>query len=178
MKKIYLGIGILVIVLMVFFMFKSGDMGTIGNVIAQPIDEGSVIKIPISQISRNAQWFDYNNDGRLDLIAGGENEEGERKIYIYENDEPQVAVKPDPPTNLKAVFVTNNEVVFSWEEGRDVDYEDTRVLTYILRVGQTPGGNDIYSGAIPVGSGNVGNKLSFKLNIQFKLNIHFKSIFF
>ena len=61
-KKIYIGIGILVLVGIIFFMFGPGNTGSItGNVIAEPIDEEDAIKIPISQISKNAQWFSYNN---------------------------------------------------------------------------------------------------------------------
>ncbi len=61
-KKIYIGIGVIILVGIIFFMFRSGNTGSItGNVIAEPIDEGDVIKIPISQISKNAQWFEYNN---------------------------------------------------------------------------------------------------------------------
>ncbi len=122
------------------------------------------------------KWFDYNDDGKLDLIAGGEDEYGNRKTIIYQNDETKVASKPFPPNELKPVFVTNNDVTFSWGEGDDVDYTDSRILTYNLRVGQTPGGNDIYSSEIPVGNGNVGNKLSFKLNIPLSRTTYYWSV--
>ena len=122
------------------------------------------------------KWFDYNDDGKLDLIAGGEDEYGNRKTIIYENDETKVASKPSPPNELKPVFVTNNDVTFSWGEGDDVDYTDSRILTYNLRVGQTPGGSDIYSSEIPVGNGNVGNKLSFKLNIPLTRTTYYWSV--
>jgi uncharacterized membrane protein len=42
-------------------MFRSGNVGTTGNVIVEPIDSGDSIKIPLSMISKDAQWFDYNN---------------------------------------------------------------------------------------------------------------------
>ena len=62
------------------------------------------------------------------------------------------------------MFVTNNDATFSWDVGSDLDYTNNTVLTYNLRVGQTSGGNDIFSGAIPVGNGNIGSRLSFTLN--------------
>jgi uncharacterized membrane protein len=57
-KKTYIGIGILILVVIAFFMLRNGATG---SVIAEPIDSGDSIKIPLSNIGRQAQWFDYNN---------------------------------------------------------------------------------------------------------------------
>jgi uncharacterized membrane protein len=56
-KKIYIGVAVVVLVGIIFFMFRGG--GVTGDVIAEPIDEGDVIKIPVSQVSKNAQWFEH-----------------------------------------------------------------------------------------------------------------------
>jgi uncharacterized membrane protein len=58
-KKIWVGIAVIVLAAIIFFMFRSN--GITGNVVAETIEEADVIKIPISQISKDAQWFDYNN---------------------------------------------------------------------------------------------------------------------
>ncbi|MCK4965421.1 VCBS repeat-containing protein, partial [bacterium] len=68
------------------------------------------------------RWFDYNGDGDLDLIAVGEDAAGNRESVIYDNDESAVATKPQAPASLKSVFVTNNDAIFSWEVGSDLDY--------------------------------------------------------
>ena len=60
-KKIITGAGIILIALMGFMFFNKGSIT--GNVIAEPIDEGNSIKIPLSSISKNAHWFDYNSEG-------------------------------------------------------------------------------------------------------------------
>lgn len=122
------------------------------------------------------RWFDYNGDGDLDLIALGEDEAGSRKTIIFDNEESSVSSNPQPPSSLKSVFVTNNDATFSWEAGSDADYTDNTVLSYNLRVGQTPGGNDIYSGAIPVGNGNAGTRLSFTLNKSLSRTTYYWSV--
>lgn len=54
-KIIYFSIGILILI-GVFFLFNNG---IVGNVVGNS-DE---IKIPISEISGNAKWYEYNSDG-------------------------------------------------------------------------------------------------------------------
>ena len=122
------------------------------------------------------KWFDYNNDGKLDLLACGEDENGDRQTLIYDNDESTTAAKPSPPASLKEVFITNDDITFSWEEGSDMESPDSRILNYILRVGQTSGGNDIYSGAVPTGKNNVGNKLSYTINKSLSRTTYYWSV--
>lgn len=59
-KKIYVGIGVAILAGIIIFIF-AGNGGITGNVIAEPINEENLIKIPISQVSKNAQWFEYDN---------------------------------------------------------------------------------------------------------------------
>jgi len=58
-KYLWIGIGILVLVAIGFFMFG----GSTGNVVANTgkfLDESDVIKIPLSEISREAAFYDYD----------------------------------------------------------------------------------------------------------------------
>ena len=55
-KNVWIGIGILAVVV-VGFMFFSGSTGNV--VRAEMIDDGTVIKIPLSGISSNAEFYDY-----------------------------------------------------------------------------------------------------------------------
>ena len=59
-KKIWIGVGALILIGILFFAFRGN--GT-GNVVAQPIDEGDSIKIPLSSVSGDAQWLEYNSNG-------------------------------------------------------------------------------------------------------------------
>lgn len=58
-KKIYIGMAVIILLVAIFFMFRSGN--TTGNVIAEPIDSGNSIKILLSNIGGQAQWFNYDN---------------------------------------------------------------------------------------------------------------------
>ena len=56
-KKIIIGIGIVVLVGIIFFGFKGGITG---NVVAgELIDDGDVVKVPKASITKNADWYDY-----------------------------------------------------------------------------------------------------------------------
>jgi uncharacterized membrane protein len=56
-KKIIIGIGILIIIGVIFFLFRGGS--TAGNVIAGSDEE--VVKIPLSEVSEKAIWYEYGN---------------------------------------------------------------------------------------------------------------------
>jgi uncharacterized membrane protein len=59
-KKIIIGIGILILVGVIFMLFRGGS--TTGNAVSSAgsfIDEGDAIKIPLSSISKKAVWHDY-----------------------------------------------------------------------------------------------------------------------
>lgn len=58
-KKIIIGIVILIISGVIFIIVNKG---TTRSVVASPIDEGNLIKIPLSSLSKKAQWFDYNSN--------------------------------------------------------------------------------------------------------------------
>ncbi len=55
-----IGIGIVIMAGIVFFLFSGG--GSTGNIVAGSafIDDGDTIKIPLSEISKKAEFYDYD----------------------------------------------------------------------------------------------------------------------
>jgi len=84
---------------------------------------------------------DYNNDLKTDLFIGGFRKEGNLRGLIYRNMFPFPNTSPDPPSVLSAQ-VYEDSVKISWSSGRD---NESQHLCYNLRIGTTPGGNDVLS---------------------------------
>jgi len=104
----------------------------------------------------SVDWVDYDSDGRADLLLSGSDASGQRHTLLYNNQ--GIATlngAPSAPQILNQPTVTSSRVLFSWSAGSDAEGDQ---LTYNLRVGSEPGGNDIFSGAAPNGPGNVGFK--------------------
>jgi len=60
-KKIYIGIGVLILAIALFFVFSRGSStGSITKEPSETIQEVDAIKIPVSEISNKAQFYDYN----------------------------------------------------------------------------------------------------------------------
>lgn len=103
--------------------------------------------LSLPQIGARAagQWIDYDNDGDLDLFLAGNSAPWpgvtRTTVLLRNNSIPRNSV-PTPPQNLTAV-VHSNTVTFSWSEGSDEN--QGAGLTYNLRVGTTPGGNELVS---------------------------------
>ncbi|MFH1358330.1 MAG: DUF2318 domain-containing protein [archaeon] len=64
-KKVMIGVAVIVVVLIVVvIMSREGLTGnTVASVDAQVIDTGDSFKIPLNDIGKDAQWFDYNSNG-------------------------------------------------------------------------------------------------------------------
>jgi hypothetical protein len=100
-------------------------------------------------------WGDYDNDGRLDILLSGVQDEllintpnlGKTTLpsnylaQIWRNNSPQTNTVPTAPSGLRAVVAGAN-VAFSWNAASDAQ-TPAAGLTYNLRVGTTPGGGDI-----------------------------------
>ena len=104
---------------------------------------------------------DVDNDGDLDVVSGSSTTL-QNALYISNYAETAANTGPTQPTGLEAVR-DGESITFSWEAGSDAE-TPTALLTYNLRVGTIEGGNDIFSGVIPAGPGNVGHTLSWKLS--------------
>ncbi|GAG06470.1 unnamed protein product, partial [marine sediment metagenome] len=68
---------------------------------------------------------------------------------------------PSPPSSINAV-PSGSTVTLSWDGGSD-DITPQDMLTYNIRVGTTPGSNNIASGIIPAGPGNAGHHTEYTL---------------
>ena len=85
-------------------------------------------------------WFDYDNDGRLDVIMEG-NEVGTDILRIGHNTTAATNTPPSPPSNLVVQF-TGANVDLSWNAATDAQTVSSG-LSYNLRVGTTTGGSQI-----------------------------------
>ncbi|MCD6399822.1 VCBS repeat-containing protein, partial [candidate division WOR-3 bacterium] len=114
-------------------------------------------------------WVDIDNDGDLDLIDGNEIDSGiggRSKIYkSLEADFGNINSQPLKPTGLWAEYQVDEGAL---DFGCDLSIYDVETffcgLYYNIRIGTTPGGNEIASGVY--GSPLLGN-LSFRLDDEF-----------
>jgi photosystem II stability/assembly factor-like uncharacterized protein len=85
---------------------------------------------------------DFNGDGYPDLAFAGI-KGGNSNIVIYKNNNEQSPLSAGPPRNL-SVLTYGDSVLLTWDypEGLEPPEE---VLTFNLRVGTSPGANDILS---------------------------------
>lgn len=86
-----------------------------------------------------AGWADFDNDGRLDFLVAGNTHRGVSS-RLYKNNHALTNRRPDPPSNLSAMSVSNG-VLLAWNDA--VDWEaNVPHLTY--NVGITPLGGGRY----------------------------------
>ncbi|MDA0708673.1 MAG: VCBS repeat-containing protein, partial [bacterium] len=110
-------------------------------------------------------WVDADSDGDLDLLIAGENTAGRRKMAYYSSAGVAIPnIAPQPPTRLGAPFVTSAGVTLNWNDGLDAQ-SNSLALGYILRIGTSPGASNVFSGALPTGQSNVGNRKTVQLSI-------------
>ena len=82
-------------------------------------------------------WGDYDNDGDLDLLLTGSNE-NMSVSKIYKNNTAVVNTAPTAPTNL-SVSINENSVTFSWDKSTDTQTSQNG-LTYNLQIGTSSRG--------------------------------------
>ena len=97
---------------------------------------------------------DVDSDGDLDAISG-------KSLFLNSTADTKANTAPIQPTGLQAVR-NGTAITFSWAAGTDSE-TPTKLLAYNMKIGTTAGGNDIFSGTMPTGSGNVGYSLTWTI---------------
>ncbi len=112
----------------------------------------------------SSAFVDIDNDKDLDFVMMGRDKTSlQPKTRFFDNisgvNLPNEA--PLPPTVINSA-VNGNMATLTWNRGSDPDQYGTSAysLTYVLRVGTTPEGNDIYSGVTQGGFGREGMALT------------------
>ena len=121
-------------------------------------------------------WADVDADGHLDLVIAGEVDGEGRETTVYRSQGGSVTNSvPQPPDRLGSPFVTSLGVALDWNDGTDAESAST-ALTYNLRIGTSPGGNDVFAGSVPVGTGNVGSAKTIRLAIPLARDTYYWSV--
>ena len=121
----------------------------------------------ISEIrgARVAKFVDIDQDMLPDLIVNGTTQIGDElstftKIFI--NDLDVINSSPTPPSSLTA-FAVSTRAIFTWGAGED-DINNPANLYYNIRIGTSPGGNQLLSSAVKFNFSNIGQLLIREFN--------------
>lgn len=113
------------------------------NVPDQILTDNS-FSIPPYHIIRGVKLFDFNRDGRPDLLRGGATSEYPTALYtntIYRSN-----TAPTAPKNLLHDIISCDSIFLSWEHASD-DLTPEAALVYDLYIGTVPGAGDVLSSA-------------------------------
>jgi hypothetical protein len=108
--------------------------------------------------SSAAAWGDYDTDGDLDLVLTGYDGVGGSSV-VYENTGGFTPnAPPAAPTSLTASSLTGTTATLAWDAPTD-DTTPASGLNYTLRIGSTPGGQDVLAPMSLVGGTTDGQRL-------------------
>jgi hypothetical protein len=88
-----------------------------------------------------AAWGDYDNDGRLDILAAGLSNFPDQ---LWKNNSLTTNRPPNAPSGLSS-SLANSAMTLSWGAATDSETPSS-ALNYNVRIGTTPGGGEIVSG--------------------------------
>jgi len=132
----------------------TGHTGT--NLITKIYRQVGFLVFVDSQISlpaltdSTAAWGDFDNDGDLDLALQGYAEDSVRVTQLYRNNCRAANVPPSAPAGLFTTVI-GNSIRFEWAAASDINQSGG--LTYNLRVGTAPGGEDRVGGMSDLATG-------------------------
>lgn len=94
-------------------------------------------------VSTGACWGDFDNDGDLDIVLGGDPAGASFNpvVKVYRNESSTANTAPSIPAGTGATAF-GNSLTFHWNASTDAQTPQP-ALTYNLRVGTTPGGQQI-----------------------------------
>ena len=122
---------------------------------------------------------DFDLDGDLDIFLSGESDMG-LIAKIYSNQITKPNTKPDAPKNLNSE-IHQSQAILSWESGSDAETSSSS-LTYNVRIGTTPGSQNVASPAALTdgkitfpGFGNAQLGTSFFIN-NLKIGTYYWSV--
>ncbi len=87
-----------------------------------------------------AVWGDYDNDEDLDVLLAGDTSAG-NITRLYRNDAASPNTPPTAPGGLTAA-INNDQLTLGWNAAADAQ-TPAAGLSYNLRIGTTPGGNEV-----------------------------------
>lgn len=116
-------------------------------------DNGALLEVPLGLTgSGPVSWADYDADGDLDLLVGSQ---------LWRNELPHSNSAPSPPAGLNA-SLNGERVLLRWNPAED-DRTASVGLSYHLRVGTQPGGEDIVAAEADLATGR---RRCFRLGTQ------------
>jgi hypothetical protein len=86
-------------------------------------------------------WGDYDNDGRLDILLTGADNNFARVSEVWRNNMPPSNSPPAAPAGLSATTL-GKTVALNWSPPAD-DVTPAAGLSYNVRIGSTPGASDV-----------------------------------
>ena len=118
--------------------------------------------------SSSVAWGDYDNDGDLDVLLTGYDTGNIPTSKLYRNDGAAPNTPPNAPGGLTATTNASG-TTFSWNAASDAQTPSAG-LSYNLRVGTTPGGDEVSSAMAAANGyrrvarlGNAGQRTSWTL---------------
>lgn len=87
-------------------------------------------------------WGDDNHDGQLDFLLTGSDMDNHAVTQLWQNQSSSADQPPAAPGQLQAI-VRGATAFLSWAQPTGPESTPAQALTYQLRVGTTPGGDDV-----------------------------------